>query len=125
MSHPASTRAGLGLVTSLGTVVLLAPRSLPQPDALDPARQAAEITDFGLRTMAALLAGYLALVFLGVLLAAVRVLPSSIRGRIDRWTSRQVSPGGCAVAWASPHWRSASCRSNPSRPTRPRGPRSS
>jgi len=43
--------------------------------------------------MATVLAGYLAVVFLGLFLMAVRWLPSSIRASVDRWTTRGLAGG--------------------------------
>jgi hypothetical protein len=86
-------RAGLGLVATVALVALVLPRSLPGVDPLDPAPQAVEATEFGLRALATLLAGYLALVFLGLLLAALRLVPSSVRIFVDRWTTRGLAGG--------------------------------
>lgn len=88
MRPGAGSRAALGLLTAAALTVLVAPRTLPVVDRLDPATGAAEVTEFGLRTMATLLAGYLAAVFLGLFLTVVRLLPSSIRAPVDRWTTR-------------------------------------
>ena len=93
MSRGAGGRAAVGLAANVAMVVLLVPRSLPRPDVLDPASRAAEVTEFGLRTMATLLAGYLAIVFLGLLLTALRLVPSSIRALVDRWTARGIAGG--------------------------------
>ena len=93
MSRGAGGRAAVGLAANVAMVVLLVPRSLPRPDLLDPASRAAEVTEFGLRTMATLLAGYLAIVFLGLLLTALRLVPSSIRALVDRWTARGIAGG--------------------------------
>ncbi len=88
-----TVRAGIGLVAGVVVAVLLVPRSLPRLDLLDPAARSAQITRFGLRTMAALLAGYLALVFLGLLLSALRLLPASARSVVARWTARGIAGG--------------------------------
>ncbi len=93
MSRGAGGRAAVGLAANVAMVVLLVPRSLPRPDLLDPASRAAEVTEFGLRTMATLLAGYLAIVFLGLFLTALRLVPSSIRALVDRWTTRGIAGG--------------------------------
>ena len=81
-------RAGAGLGASVVVVFLLTPRSVPRLDLLDPAARSAQITQFGLRTVAVLLAGYLALVFLGLLLSAGRLLPASVRALVTRWTAQ-------------------------------------
>lgn len=93
MRRGAGARATLGLAATAPLVALLAPRSLPRVDLLDPAARTAEITEFGLRALAALLAGYLALVFACLLLATVRLLPASGRALVERWTSRGLAGG--------------------------------
>ena len=93
MRRGAGARATLGLAATAPLVALLAPRSLPRVDLLDPAARTAEITEFGLRALAALLAGYLALVFACLLLATVRLLPASGRALVERWTNRGLAGG--------------------------------
>lgn len=93
MRRGAGARATLGLAATAPLVALLAPRSLPRVDLLDPAARTAEITEFGLRALAALLAGYLALVFACLLLATVHLLPASGRALVERWTSRGLAGG--------------------------------
>lgn len=87
------SRAALGLFTAAASSALLAPRTPPRVDLIDPAARAAEVVEFGLRMMATVLAGYLAVVFLGFFLMAVRWLPSSIRAPVDRWTTRGLAGG--------------------------------
>ena len=72
-----------------GTVVLAAvPRTLPSIEpAGDPARPVVEVTTFGLRLVACGLAGYVTLVFVALLLAALRLLPSTLGRTVDRWTT--------------------------------------
>lgn len=93
MRRGATCRAGLGLLTTALLVVVLLPRSLPALDLLDPAERSAQITEFGLRTFATLLAAYLALVFLGLLLSAVRLLPTSARIVMAGWTTGGLAGG--------------------------------
>ena len=102
MRRGAGARATLGLAATAPLGALLAPRSLPRVDLLDPAARTAEITEFGLRALAALLAGYLALVFACLLLATVRLLPASGRALVERWTSRGLAGGlrRCIGLWA-------------------------
>lgn len=93
MRRGASCRAGLGLLAGGLVVALLVPRSVPRFDLLDPEQRASEITEFGLRTVATLLAGYLVLVFLGLLLSAGRLLPASARALLGRWTTGGLAGG--------------------------------
>lgn len=93
MRRGPTCRAGLGLLTGVLLVAVVVPRSGPRLDLLDPDQRAAEITEFALRTLATMLSGYLALVFLGLLLSAGRVLPASARALVVRWTARGVAGG--------------------------------
>lgn len=93
MRSHSGCRAALGLLATMALIVLVSPRTLPRSDLPDPTSRAAAITEFGLRTMAALLAGYLAVVFLGLFLNAVRLLPSSLGALVDRWTTRGLAGG--------------------------------
>ena len=78
-----------------GTVVLaVVPRTLPSIEpAGDPARPVVEVTTFGLRLVACGLAGYVTLVLVALLLASLRLLPSTLGRTVDRWTT-----GGLAGA---------------------------
>jgi len=78
-----------------GTVVLaVVPRTLPSIEpAGEPARPVVEVTTFGLRLVACGLAGYVTLVLVALLLASLRLLPSTLRRTVDRWTT-----GGLAGA---------------------------
>ncbi len=86
-------RGALGLVLTSILAATLLPRSLPGSTLVDPSARAGALTAFGLRCFAALLAAYLALVFLGLLLSSLRVLPASV----GRWVGRRTA-GGLAGA---------------------------
>ncbi|HEY5888280.1 MAG TPA: hypothetical protein VIT24_11165 [Acidimicrobiales bacterium] len=52
-----------------------------------------EVTTFGLRLVASGLATYVTLVLVAVLLASLRLLPSTLRRAVDRWTSGGIAGG--------------------------------
>ena len=80
-------KALIGLVTSVAVGLTVAPRALPEVDALlGPSAQATAVATFALQVIAAGLCAYVALVLLALLLARLRLLPMAARRAVDRWT---------------------------------------
>jgi hypothetical protein len=87
-------RALAGLALTASGAVLLAPTALPSSTPLTESSElATAMATFALRVLATSFCGYLTLVLVAVILLEVRVVPTVLRRRIDRWTS-----GGLAGA---------------------------
>ncbi len=102
MTPGQSLRAVLGVVTGSAVVLAALPRALPSIEAGgDPARPVIEVTTFGLRVVASGLGTYVTLVLVAVLLASLRLLPSTLRHAVDRWTTGGIAGGIRRLAGAS------------------------
>ncbi len=92
MSRRPTVRAVSGLALSVGLAVTLLPRHLPRSTPLtDPSAEAVELVSFGLRCVATVMAGYVALVLLAVVAGSLRLLPEAVGRFVDHWTGNGVA----------------------------------
>jgi hypothetical protein len=94
MTPGQSLRAAFGVGAGTAVLLTVIPRALPSIQAAgDPAHPVIEVTTFGLRLVASGLATYVTLVLVAVVLASLRLLPSTLRQGVDRWTTGGIAGG--------------------------------